>query len=352
MAKKLYPEQSVQAIAAAIRAKDGISTLMKIADMPDRISAIETGGGGPDLSSDTVTADTMLNGITAHNSNGVAITGNIPTKSNSDLTSSGATVTVPAGYYSAQSTKAVANGSAGSPIATKGTVSNHTITVTPSVTNTAGYITGGTKTGTAVSVSASELVSGTKEITTNGTDIDVTEYQKVDVNVSGGGGGGSSIFVTGDFVTGASAGASSITINYSGSGYPVACIVHVKNGAYNNTSGAGAATTAWYNEIQRYAVGQWTMHKAQYNTTPTYTTSGSNNYGVTTAIYKNSTSSATSYTRTSAMNSNTFSSSNANNAALTCVKFKGNKTLSYYVNTSSYGLMPNTSYTYYIVYSS
>lgn len=166
------------------------------------------------------------------------------------------------------------------------------------------------------------------------------------------GGADAPIFVTGDFVTGTSTGTSSIAINYSGSGYPVACMVLVKNGAYNNTSGAGAATTAWYNKVQRYAVGQWTMHKSQFNTTPSYTTSGSNNYGVTTAIYKNNTSSATSYTRTSAMNSNTFSSSNATNAALTCVRFKGNKTLSYYVNTSSYGLMPNTTYTYYIVYSS
>ncbi len=80
------------------------------------------------------------------------------------------------------------NGTAGTPTATKGTVSNHAITVTPSVTNTAGYISGGTKTGTGVSVAASELVSGTLPLTSNGTGIDVTNYQKVDVNVSGGGG--------------------------------------------------------------------------------------------------------------------------------------------------------------------
>lgn len=56
-------------------------------------------------------------------------------------------------------------------------------TVTPSVTNTAGYISGGTKTGNGVSVSASELVSGTLSIAANGTDIDVTNYEKVDVAV-------------------------------------------------------------------------------------------------------------------------------------------------------------------------
>ena len=155
----------------------------------------------------------------------------ISRKSSSNLTASGATVTAPAGYYAEDATKsvstmtlpssasatssgtskatisrstsnqyiniptgynstaqyytisAVADGTAGTPTATKGTVSNHSISVTPSVTNVTGYITGGTKTGTAVSVAASELVSGTKSISSNGTGIDVTNYAAVDVAV-------------------------------------------------------------------------------------------------------------------------------------------------------------------------
>lgn len=82
---------------------------------------------------------------------------------------------------------AIPTGTAGTPTATKGAVSNHSVTVTPSVTNTTGYITGGTITGTGVSVSASELVSGTLSVTDNGT-ADVTNYANIDVNVSGGGG--------------------------------------------------------------------------------------------------------------------------------------------------------------------
>ena len=81
---------------------------------------------------------------------------------------------------------AMPSGTEGTPTATKGNVNNHAISVTPSVTNSAGYIAGGTKSGTAVSVSASELVSGTKSITENGTGIDVTNYAAVDVSVSGG----------------------------------------------------------------------------------------------------------------------------------------------------------------------
>ena len=101
---------------------------------------------------------------------------------NPTITMSGATVTVPAGYYSSNSTKTITSGSAGTPIATKGTVSNHAISITPSVTNTTGYITGSTKTGTAVTVSATELVSGTLSINENGTK-DVTNYASVNINV-------------------------------------------------------------------------------------------------------------------------------------------------------------------------
>ena len=83
---------------------------------------------------------------------------------------------------------AMPSGTAGTPTATKSAVSNHSVTVTPSVTNTTGYITGSTKTGTAVTVSASELVSGSETKTENGT-YDVTNLAELVVNVSGGGGG-------------------------------------------------------------------------------------------------------------------------------------------------------------------
>ncbi len=68
--------------------------------------------------------------------------------------------------------------------ATKGTVSNHSVSVTPTVTRTAGYVTAGSADGTAVTVSASELVSGSETKTANGT-YDVTNLAEVVVNVSG-----------------------------------------------------------------------------------------------------------------------------------------------------------------------
>ena len=108
----------------------------------------------------------------------------ITRRSSSDLTVSGNTVSAPAGYYENASSKAVASGTEGTPVATKGTVSNHSISITPSVTNSAGYISGGSHSGTPVSVSASELVSGNLAISSNGNNIDVTNYATVSVSVS------------------------------------------------------------------------------------------------------------------------------------------------------------------------
>ena len=102
-----------------------------------------------------------------------------------DLTASGQTVTVPAGYYAENASKSVATGTAGTPSATKSTVSNHSVSVTPTVTNTTGYITGSTKTGTAITVTASELVSGSQTVTQNGT-VDATNLAEVVVDVPGG----------------------------------------------------------------------------------------------------------------------------------------------------------------------
>lgn len=134
----------------------------------------------------SVTTAGYVSSGTAGNSS-VSLSASVNIRSSSSLSASGDTVTVPAGYYASQATKAVSAGTAGTPTATKGTVSNHSVSVTPSVTNTSGYITGSTKTGTAVTVSASELVSGSETKTENGT-YDVTNLAELVVNVSGGGG--------------------------------------------------------------------------------------------------------------------------------------------------------------------
>ena len=68
----------------------------------------------------------------------------IPKNDSSDLTASGATVTVPIGYYAAQATKSI-------PTATQATPSvsiDSAGKITASATQTAGYVSAGTKTST------------------------------------------------------------------------------------------------------------------------------------------------------------------------------------------------------------
>ncbi len=131
-------------------------------------------------------ASSTVSSMTLPTSAAASATSGFTSKATISRSTSDQYINIPIGYNSTGAyykVSAVPNGTAGTPTATKGTVSNHSISVTPSVTNTTGYITGSTKNGTAVSVSASELVSGTKSITSNGTSIDVTNYAAVDVAV-------------------------------------------------------------------------------------------------------------------------------------------------------------------------
>ena len=155
-----------------------------------KYNAIPTGTSvTPTESAQTIGgANTMLEGAVTVNAIPSNYVGSgVRRRDYDDLVVSGASVTVPGGYYEDGATKTIASGTEGTPTATKGTVSNHAVSVTPSVTNSAGYISGGTHSGTAVSVSASELVSGNLPITQNGNNIDVTNYATVSVDVQGGG---------------------------------------------------------------------------------------------------------------------------------------------------------------------
>lgn len=155
-------------------------------NVPSESPTLQSKTATPTESSQTITADNGYDGLSSVEVDAIPsnyVGSGITRRTSSDLTASGATVTVPSGYYSAQATKSVASGTAGTPTATKGTVINNHVSITPSVTYTDGYIEGGTKTGTAVTVSASELVSGSRTITENGT-VDVTNYASANVSIS------------------------------------------------------------------------------------------------------------------------------------------------------------------------
>ena len=160
-------------------------------DVPTPAPSLQSKTATPTEQQQTVAPDSGYDGLSSVTVDAIPPTyvgSGVAQRTSADLTASGATVTVPAGHYAQQASKAVASGTEGTPTATKGSVSNHAVTVTPSVTNSAGYIAGGTHSGTGVTVAASELVSGSTTITENGT-VDVTEYASVTVDVPTGGGG-------------------------------------------------------------------------------------------------------------------------------------------------------------------
>ena len=214
-------------------------------------------------------------------------------------------------------------------------ISKNKITITPSVTNTTGYITGRTETGTPVTVSASELVSGTKIVNTYGTS-NVANYENVFVGVP---------LITGTF-TGTSAGAINISIPYTGNGYPVIIMIYPTEGPFNESTGD------FYNLIANQAAASIVGIKARMDVAPEYGSNVTQNHMVLSVTQKNSSSSATSYAAARAVSYMYQDSDSTGAGSATLLRLKDYTTMSVYIRGSSgYGFAQNIEYTYKIIYS-
>ena len=165
-----------------------------------------------------------------------------------------------------------------------------------------------------------------------------------------GGGGGCTRMVTGTFTTGSTrAGTGTVSINYTGNGYPIAVMVYMQSGTYDPDD-------TWYNTIAQYDADGFMAIKAQMSSTPTFVSSGSvpANQATATVVYKSNASTATTHTRAGSQSAVMYNSSDAT-TGYNCIRFKNStKTLSYYIGNSAsnrVGLAPSQTYAYIIVYS-
>lgn len=153
-------------------AKNVVIRSVQYSDVPSVKIPLAAGSGFAEfVDTSDATLDSggkLLNGVTAY-AGGAKITGTIESKSGTDITASGATVTVPAGYYETQMQKTIDNGSATAPATISGTSATvtsdsntltltKTISVTPVVTP--GYVATGTAGNSSVSLTASVTTKG------------------------------------------------------------------------------------------------------------------------------------------------------------------------------------------------
>ena len=150
MAKYTNLSSLFTAIANAIRTKKGTTAEIIADNFPEEIADIETGA---DVSGVTAGTGDVLAGKYFVNDQGNLLMGSIATKSNSNLSVSGKTITGPAGYYSDGISKSISDGALSDSV---------TIDVDPRT----GNITANSGVKTAGYLSTSKTTSGTKPLTT------------------------------------------------------------------------------------------------------------------------------------------------------------------------------------------
>ena len=212
MSNKLYEENDVQAIANAIRTKNGSSDTYMVSEMAQAVLDIPQGTTPTGTKQVTIdSAGTTTENVSAYAnceitvpqgqykpnidarptaptitvSNGGLITAEVPTQFINDLLKP----TFTEGYIESSdvSMQVKIGGSATRQL---NTVNGQTVTPTTSQQNIAvqgDYVLGAIN--VAPIPSQYIIPTGTKQITDNGTGIDVKSYEYVDVSVSGGGGG-------------------------------------------------------------------------------------------------------------------------------------------------------------------
>ena len=155
---------------------------------------------------------------------------------------------------------------------------------------------------------------------------------------SGGGGGGGSNIVTGEFIANDGTGSQVVTIPYNGTGYPIAVFIYL-------TGGLEAIKTLHFCR----AYETISLLKVNPESTPTYSGGGSDEMAVNVMYQSSNYGTFISFNgqKASAMKQ-TLGTGSATSFAITSAN-----TILFNLaeDNSVYGLFPNMSYSYYIIYS-
>ena len=156
------------------------------------------------------------------------------------------------------------------------------------------------------------------------------------------GGGGASNIVTGTFTGTTTNTAMDLTLNYTGTGYPVAVWIYPTGGLESQDF----STLIGLNTI-----GSLMAYKYRITQPPTYPTAGTldENRADYYYSYKSSSSNASSISPSTSYGQ---IYRNTNAAAGVPFRFKSSSLLSVFIRGTSYGFAANIEYSYYVIYSS
>lgn len=185
-----------------------------------------------------------------------------------------------------------------------------------------------------------------KSISENGTysanDDDADGYSSVSVSVA-------PKFVTGTFkgLTSEKGTAKSVTIPYTGNGYPIAGIIYPAEGGWNSESD-------FYSKVQRYIIGSIAFAKSNTQIAPSYSESENTekNWAFAYSMFKNSDSDATNFNRNGYVNQRTFRQNAATAAAVDCMRIHSATSMTVFIADASFGFLAETEYAYVFMYSS
>lgn len=151
----LMPGADYQALCDALRARLGTTEAIRSGSLGQLVQSIPAGADLPTLTNPG-DADKLLEGYQLIDQAGQIVTGKIASKSASNLTASGKTVTVQPGYYPAAVSKDVATATQATPSISVSAAG----LITASATQNAGYVAAGTKSATQqLTVQAAQTIT-------------------------------------------------------------------------------------------------------------------------------------------------------------------------------------------------